>query len=136
MEQFVLVPVSVHNSGNNSTIVTKQELPKHKPEQTPACLKVTLKTEINQQLTTNASPLVNKILESPRINLSNSNTLLLDGLETSVLLMEFAQHLKRKNVPVPDNYFTLLDAASNTPNIVVNSRAKAKKRADWIPFKI
>ena len=69
MEQFVLVPLSVYNSSNNPTIVTKQELPKYKPEQTPMYHKDTLKKEINRQLSTSASPLVNKILESPRIKL-------------------------------------------------------------------
>ena len=33
MEQFVLVPLSVYNSSNNPTIVTKQDLPKYKPEE-------------------------------------------------------------------------------------------------------
>ena len=44
-----------------------------------------------------------------------------------MLLNDFAQCLKRKNVPIPDIYFTLLDAASITPNLVVNSHAKGKK---------
>ena len=48
MEQFVLVPLSVYNSSNSPTIVTKQELPKYKPEQTPTYHKDTLKKEINQ----------------------------------------------------------------------------------------
>ena len=104
MEQFVLVPLSVYNSSNSPTIVTKQELPKYKPEQTPTYHKGTLKKEINQQTSTSASPLVNKTLESPRIKLSNSNTLILDGIETGVLLKDFPQRLKRKNVPL----FTLL----------------------------
>ena len=136
MEQFVLVPLSVYNSSNNPTIVKKQELPKYKPEQTPTYHKDTSKKEINQQLSTSASPLVNKVLESLRIKLSNSNTLILDGIETSVLLTDFAQRLKRKNVPIPDIYYTLLDAASITPNLVVNSHAKGKEREAWIPFKI
>ena len=136
MEQLVLVPLSVYNSSNNSTIVTKQELPKYKPEQTPTYDKDTLQKEINQQLSTSASPVVNKILESPRIKLSNSNTLILDGIETAVLLKDFAQRLKRKNVPIPDIYFTLLDAASITRDIVVNSHAKSKERGARIPFKI
>ena len=127
MEQFVLVPPSVYNSSNRPTIVTKQELPKYKHEQTPTYHKETLKNEINQQLSTSASPLVNKILESPRIKLSNSDTFILDGIETGVLLKDFAQRLKRKNVPIPDIYFTLLDAASITPNLVVNGHAKVKK---------
>ena len=40
--------------------------------------------------------------------------------------MDFAQRLKRKNVPTPDIYFTLLDAASITPDLDVNSHAKVK----------
>ena len=136
MEQFVLVPLSVYNNSNSPTIVTKQELPKYKPEQTPTYHKYTLKMEINQQLSTSASPLVNKILDSPRIKLSNSNTLILDRLETGVLLKDFAQRLKRKNVPKPNLYSTLLDAASITPNLVVNSHAKGKEKGAWILFKI
>ena len=136
MEQIVLVPLSVYYSSSNSTIVTKQELPNCKPEQTPTYHKDTLKKEINQQLSISASPLVNKILESPRFKLSNSNTLSLDGIDTGVLLKDFAQRLKRNDVPIPDFYFTLLDAASITPDLVVNSHAKGKERAAWTPFKI
>ena len=128
MKQFVLVPLSVYNGSNSSTIVTKQEIPKYKPEQTPSYHKDMLKKENNQQLSTGASPLVNKVLESPRIKLSNSYTLILDGIETGVLLKDFAQRLKRKNVAIPDIYLTLLDAVSITNNFVVNSHAKGKAR--------
>ena len=128
MEQFVLVLFSVNNSSNNPTIVTKQELPKHNPEQTPTYRKDTLKNEVNQRLSTSASPLINKFLESHRIKLSNSNTLILHGIETGVLLKDFAQRLRRKNVSAPDIYFTSLDAASITPNTVVNSHAKGNER--------
>ena len=136
MEQFLLVPPSVYNNSNSPNIVTKQQLPNYKAEQTPTCNKDTLKKEINQRLSTSASPLVNKILESPRIRLSNSNTLILDGIETGVLLKDFAQRWKRKYVPITDIYFTLLDTDSITPNLVVNSHAKGKERVAWIPFKI
>ena len=136
MEQLVLVPPSIYNSSNSPTIVTKEELPKYKPEQNLTYHKDTLKKEINQQRTTSASPLVNKTLASPCIKLSNSNTLILDGIETGVLLKDFAQRLKRKNVPMPDIYFALLDAAGITPNLVVNSHAKEKERGAWIAFKI
>ena len=53
-----------------------------------------------------------------------------------MLLKDFAQRLKLKNVPVPDIYFILLDAASITPDISAISHAKAKERGAWIPFKI
>ena len=136
MEQIVLLPLSVYNSSNNSTIVTKQELPKYKPEQTPTYHKDTLKKENNQQLSTSASLLLNKILESPRIKLSNSITLILDGRDTGVLLKDFAQRLERKNIAISDICFTLLDAVSITSNLVVNIHAKGKERGALIPFKI
>ena len=85
VEQFLLVPLFVCNSNKNPTFVTKQELPKYKPEQTPTYHKDTLKKEISQQLSTSDFSLVNKFLESPCIKLSNSNTLILDGMETGVL---------------------------------------------------
>ena len=136
MEQFVLVPLSVYNSNNNPTIVTKQELPIYKPEQSPTYQKDTIKKEINQSVTTSATPLLNKKLESSRIKLSNSNKLILHGIETGLMLKDFAQRLKRKNVPIPDIYFIFLDAASITPDLVDNSHAKGKERGAWIPFKI
>ena len=128
MEQFVLVPLSVHNSSNNPTIVTKQELHKIKPQQTAAYHKDTLKRGINQQLSTTASPLVNKILQSPRIKLSNSNTPILAGIETGVLLKDCAKRLMRKNILTPDIYYSLLDAAGIFPDHVANSHAKGKER--------
>ena len=106
MEQFVLVPLSVYNSSNNPTIVTKQELPKYKPDQNPTYHKDTLKKGINKQLSTSASPLLNRVLESPRIKLSNSSILILDGIETGVLLKDFIQRLKLKKYMYP--IFTLL----------------------------
>ena len=125
-----------NNSSNSLTIVTKQELPKYKPEQISTYHKDTLKKEINQQLSTSASPLLNKTLQSPRIKLSDFNTSILDVMETGVLLKDFTRRLKRKNVPIPVIYFTLLDAASITPNLVVSSHAKGKERGAWNPFKI
>ena len=57
------------------------------------------------------------------MKLSNSNALILDGIQTSVLLKDYTQRLKRKNVPISDFNFTSLDAASIIPDNVVNSHA-------------
>ena len=65
-------------------------------------------------------------MKSPRIKLSNSNTNILDGIATGVLLKDFVQHLKRKNAAIPDIHFTLLDPNSINPDLVINSPAKAK----------
>ena len=128
MEQFVLIPLSVYNSSNNPSFVRKQILPRYKPEQTPTYHKDTLKKEINQQLSISTSPPTNKILESPSIKLSNSNTLILDGMATGVLLKDLAKRLKSKTLATLDNYFTLHDAASITPDVVVNIQANSSQR--------
>ena len=43
-----------------------------------------------------ADSLFDKILSCPRIKLSYSNTSIRDGWETSVLLSDFAQQMRRK----------------------------------------
>ena len=134
MEQFVLVPASLLNKLNTTKSTTlKVDLPKYQPQQTQVD---SLKKDINKKLFAKADSLVDKLLASPRIKLSLSNTIVLDGTDTGVLLQDFAQHLRRKNADVPDIYFTLLDAADISPSIVLNQNAKAKERGNWIPFKM
>ena len=131
MEQFVLVPASVYNKSAQS--VTKQELPKYKAEQPPTYQIDFLKRDINKKLYTD--PLIDKILSCSNIKLSNSQTIILDGVDTGVLISEFTLHLRRKNADVPDIYF-LLDAAGISPSLVFNQNAKAKERGSWVPFKV
>ena len=137
MEQFVLVPASLLNKLNTTKSTTlKVDLPKYQPQQTPTAQVDSLKKDINKRLFAKANSLVDKLIASPRIKLSFSNTIVLDGTDTGVLLQDFAQHLRRKNADVPDIYFTLLDAADISPSIVLNQNAKAKERGNWSPFKI
>ena len=79
---------------------------------------------------------MDKFLSCPRIKVPNSQTLILDGVETGISLLDFAQQLRRKNAEVPDIYFTLLDAAGILPTPILNQNAKAKERGSWVPFKI
>ena len=81
MEQFVLVPASVYNKSLFTQSVTKQELPKYQPSQNPTYKVDSLKKEINRKLFFRAESSVDKILSRPRIKLSNSQTLILDGVE-------------------------------------------------------
>ena len=136
MEQFVLVPTSVYNKNLITQSVTKQELPKYQPLQNPTYQIDSLKKEINKKLFAKADTLVDKILSCPRIKLSISQTLILDGVETGIFLSDFAQQLRRKTADVPDIYFTLLDAAGISPTLILNQNAKAKERGSWVPFKI
>ena len=116
--------------------VTRQEPPKYQPLQNPTYQIDSLKKEINKKLFSEADSLVDKILPCPRIKLSNSQTLVLDGVETGIFLSDFAQQLRRKNADFPDIYFTLLDAAGISPTLILNQNAKAKERRSWVPFKI
>ena len=133
MEQFVLVPASVYNK---SVSVTKQELPKYKVEQPPTYQIDSLKRDINKKLFGKAYPLKNKILSPSRIKLSNSQTKILDGVDTGMLISDFTLHLRRKNADVPDIHFMLLDAAGISTSLVLNQNAKAKDRGSWVPFKV
>ena len=90
MEQFVLVPASVSDKSLITQSVTKQELPKYQPLQNPSYHIDSFKKEINKKLFSKADSLENKILYCPRIKLSNSQTLFLDGVETGIFLSHFA----------------------------------------------
>ena len=79
---------------------------------------------------------MDKILSCPRIKLLNSQTLILDGVETGIFLSDFAHQLRRTNVDVSDIYFALLDAAGISPTLFVNQKAKTKKRGSWVSVKI
>ena len=136
MEQFLLVPASTYNKNFITQSVAKQELPKYQLSQNPTYQIDSPKKEINKKLLSKADSLVDKILSCPRIKLSSSQTLFLDGIETGLFLLNFAQQLRRKNADVPDIYFSLLDAAGKSPSLILNQNAKAKERRSWAPFKI
>ena len=136
MEQFVLVPISVYNSNiKKPTVVTKKELPSYQSEEKPTYQIESVKKDINKNLFVKADSLVDKVLSSPRIKLSTSNFLILDGTDTGVSPTDFAQTLKRKNAAGPDISFTLLEAADITHSLVLKKNAKQKERGSWIPFK-
>ena len=136
MEQFVLVPASVYNKSLTAQSVTKQELPKFKTEQPPTYQIDSLKRDINKKLFSRADSLIDKLLSCSRIQLSISQTIILDGFDTGVLISDFTLHLRRKNADVLDIYFILLDAAVISPSLVFNQNAKAKDRGGWVPFKV
>ena len=134
MEQFVLVPASVYNKSVTTQSVTKQELPKYTSEQPPTYQIDSL--NLNKKLFGEADTLIDKTLSCFRIKLSNSQTIILDGVDTGVLISDFTLHLSRKNSDLPDIYFTLLDAAGTSPSLVFNQNAKAKDRGSWVPFNV
>ena len=108
--------------------VTKPELPKSKAAQ-PATYQIdSLKRDINKKLFGKADTLIDRILSCSRVKHANSQTILLDGVDTVVLFSDFTLHLRRKNVDVPDSYFILLEAAGLSHPLVSNQNVKAKDR--------
>ena len=136
MEQFSLVPAFVYNKSVTTQSVAKQVLPKYKAEQPPTYQIGSLKRDINKKLFGKAVSLIDKILSCSRIKLSNLQTIILDGVDTGVLISDFPLQLRRKNVDVADIYFTLLDAAGVSPSPVFNQNAKAKDRGSWVRCKV
>ena len=136
MEQFVIALASVYSKNLIIQSVTKQEHPKYQPSQNPTHQIDSLRKEINRKLFSKADSLVDKFLSCPRTKLTNSQPLILDGVETGLFVSDFAQQMRCKNGDVPDIYFTLFDAAGMSPTLMPNQNAKAKERGSWVPFKI
>ena len=136
MEQFVLVPASVYNKSVTKQSVTKQELPEYEAEQPPTYQIDSLKRDINKKHFDKADSLIDKTLSCSRIKLSNSQAIVLNGVDTGVLISDFTLRSRQKNADFPDIYFALLDAAGISPSLVFNQNAKAKDRGSWIPFKV
>ena len=95
-----------------------------------------LKKLINKNLTAKTDSLVDKILCYPCNELWNLQALILDGVDTEILLLDFVQQLRRKIAVIPDNYVFLLDAACMPPTLVLNQNAKTKKRGNQVSIKI
>ena len=134
MEQFVLVPASVYNKSVTAQSVKKLELPKYKAEQPAAYQFDSL--NFNKKIFGQADPLIDKILSFSRIKLSYWQTIILDGVDTGMLVSDSTQKLRRKNSDVPDIYFTLLDVAGISHSLVFNQNAKSKERGSCVPFKV
>ena len=136
MEQFVLVPASVYNDSLITQSVTKQNFLKYQLSWKPTYQIDSHKKEINKNLFAKADTSADENLFFPRIKLSNSQTLIVDGVETRILLSDFAQHFRRKNSSVLDIYFISLDAARNCPALIKKQNTKARERGSWVPSKI
>ena len=82
--------------------------------------------------TSNNEHIIDLILNSPRIKLSQSDNIILDNRGTKESIVDFVCALKRKNKDFSDNYFTFLEATQVPPKLVINRNAKTKRNLD--PF--
>ena len=96
---------------------------------------IDLKKDKSKKIFAKADSILDKILSCPCIKLPNSQTLKSDGVETGVLLSDFAQQRRRKYADVPDIYFILLDSACLSWTLVLNQQAKTKEGGSWVLLK-
>ena len=79
--------------------------------------------------------MLDKVLSCPCIKLPNWQTLISDGVETGVLLSDFAHERRGKYTEVPDFYFILLGSAGISSALVLNQHARTKERGSLVLIK-
>ena len=134
MDQFVLIPQQLYDKKSGYhlkdwTNITKNRIRFQK------IWKLFIEKLTLKQSSSNES-LINEILNSPRIKLYLSDSILLDGRDTNVAFVDFVYALKKKNVECPDIYYRILDAIGINQHKILNKDAKSKERGSWIPFQI
>ena len=125
MDQFALIPQQLFDQ---KIRLSPQRLDKYneKQDSVPKNLETVYRKVNAKTKSSSKESLINEILNSPRIQLSLSDSILLDGRDTNVSFVDFVNALKRKNVECPDIYYTILDAIGLNPHKNINKDAKAK----------
>ena len=134
MDQFVLIPQQLYEQ---KIKFSHRRLDKYNEKQqlVPKYLETVYKKVNAKTKSSSNESIINVILSSPSIKLSLSDSVLLDGGDTSVAFLNFVYVLKRKNFERHYIYYTSLDAIGLNPKIFINKDAKRKERGSWIPFK-
>ena len=126
----------MYNKSETTQSVTKQEFQRFEAAKPPKYQIDSLKKDFKKKRFGKADTLIDKVLSSSGLELSNSQIIILDGVDTGVFFADFTVHLRRKNVDVPVIYFILLDAPGISPSLVFNQNGKGKDRGSWIPLKV
>ena len=133
MEQFVFIPYSVYQS--QSTLPRKQKVEQKQEKEIVPKIFDSVYSAVNAKLkTSNNKHLIDLILKSPKIKLSQSDNIILDNRDTKESFGVFVCALKRKKKQRFFRY--LLCYFQLPPKLVINKNAKAKDRGTWIPFKV
>ena len=135
MDQFVLIPYSNYQS--QSTLPKKNlEQQQEKEEIVPKDFN-SIYSAVNANLKTiNSKHLIDLILNSPRIRLSQSEKIKLDNRDKKEPIVNFVCAPKRKNTDFSDIYLPFLESTEIPPKLVFNKNAKTEDRGACIPFKV
>ena len=128
MDQLVLISYSIYQSQSTLPKKPKLEQKQEKEEIVPKDFD-SIYSAVNAKLkTSNNKHLIDLILNSPRIRLSQSENIIVDNQDTKKSIVDFVCDLKRKNTDFPDIYFTILKATQIPHELVINKNATAKDR--------
>ena len=107
MVQFVLIPQQLYDQ---KIRLSPQRLDKYNENQDsdPKNLETVYRKVNAKTKSSSNESLINEILNSPRIKLSLSDSILLDGTDTNVAFVDFVYALKRENVDCPDIFTQFL----------------------------
>ena len=115
MDQLNLIPYSMYQSQNTLPKKRKLEQKQEKLEIVPKDFD-SIYSAVNAKLkTSNNKQLIDLILNSPRIRLSQSESIILDNRDIKESIVDFVCALKRKITDFPDSYFTNLEATQIPP---------------------
>lgn len=73
--------------------------------------------------------ILQKIIDHPRLNISEYNTVLIDGGDTGVKIDSFLYHMQSRNKTLAPNYFPILNLLQLSEHLVVNKYAKT---SSWL----
>lgn len=141
MEQFVLVPVSSwHSKPPTADPIKQPEIIKEQESTkvltpTTASLPKTLQNTLSKNK--NSKKILQKVYNEPRVQLSSSGTLVLDGNDTNMKFETFIKSLqstKKQENKLEDFNLTLLDILKIDPSSVRNTHVKQESRGNWTPF--
>lgn len=148
MERFVLIPYSLYQQSIESNKQQLGLLDKQVSQPEPSKLDINQSrddknqidrihyqlTQSNLQSKTSKEALI-KFQNSPRINYSESDTIILDGRDTFVPVVDFFLTIRNpKKKKFPDVYFPILEASNLEYHYVTNQHAKEIERGNWLPF--
>ena len=114
MDQFVLIPYSIYQSQKTLPKKPKFEQKQEKEEIVPKNFD-SIYSAVNAKLkTSNNKHLIDLILNSPRIRLSQLENIILDNRDTKESIVDFVCALKRKNTVFSDIFFYHFGSNSNS----------------------
>ncbi len=149
VEEFVLVPASLWEKSLDKTpqkIIIKPKIPEisrvtiqEKPQeysQEPQINRIVKDLKGTWAEIDVSKEILDKILDHPRLDLSESDTIIIDQNNSGVYAAEFLNALQMVRGNLPKIYISILSLLKLSSSLVKNKDAKSENTGDWRPFNI